>query len=65
MKPSKSAEKLSQLIKRAIDDHQVTNAEYEEILALVHEDGHIDSQEKQMLSQLNDMISNKTVKKVP
>ncbi len=65
MKPSHSAHKLSELIKKAIDDHQITNAEYEKILAIADEDGHIDPQERQLLTQLNEMISNKTVKRVP
>lgn len=65
MEPSKSAERLSQLIKKAIDDHLITNAEYEEILALAMEDGHIDPQEKQLLTQLNELLANKTLRKVP
>lgn len=64
MKPSSSAGKLSELIKKAIDDHVITNAEYEEILALANEDGVIDPQERNLLGQLQDMIADKTIKRV-
>ena len=60
-----SAEKLKELIKKAIEDHVVTNAEYEEILALADEDGVIDTEERKLLSALQDMIEDKTVKRVP
>jgi hypothetical protein len=65
MKPSKNAGKLSEMIKKAIEDHQITYSEYENILELADEDGHIDPQEKQLLFQLNEMIENKTLKRVP
>ncbi len=65
MKHSKSAERLSDLIKKAIDDHQITNAEYDEILSIVDEDGITDSQEKRLLAELHDMIANKSIKRVP
>jgi hypothetical protein len=57
--------KLSDLIKGAIEDCQVTASEYNEILALAAEDGHIDAQEQQLLKQLNDLIANGTVKRIP
>jgi hypothetical protein len=65
MKPSKSAEKLSQMIKHAIDDLKITSAEYDKIIALADEDGVIDPQEKRLLAQLHEMINNKTIKMVP
>ncbi len=61
----RSAEKLSEAIKKAIDDHQITNTEYEEIMAIVNEDGVIDPQERQLLALLQDMITNKSVKRIP
>ena len=64
-KPSKSAEKLMELIKKAIEDHKITTSEYEQILHLADEDGVIDMQEKKLLQELHDMIDNKTIKRVP
>ena len=57
--------KLAELIKKAIDDGELTNSEYDQILALADADGVIDAQEKRLLAQLQDMLSNKTVKRVP
>jgi hypothetical protein len=65
MKHSTSAAKLSAAIKKAIDDHQITNAEYEEIMAIADEDGVIDPQERRQLAMLHDMIADKSVKRVP
>ncbi len=62
---TKSGKTLEQAIKKAIEDHQITNAEYEEIIHLAHEDGHIDKHEKILLNELKDMIADKTVKRVP
>jgi hypothetical protein len=65
METSKSAEKLMVLIKKAIDDHQITGVEYEEIMALAHEDGVLDNQERRLLSELQELIANRSIKRVP
>lgn len=65
MTASNSAEKLKELIKKAIDDHQITAAEYEEIMTLADADGIIDQQERRLLSELQDMIANRSIKRVP
>jgi hypothetical protein len=65
MKQSTSSEKLSEIIKKAIDDHQITNAEYDEIMVIAHEDGVIDPQKRRLLAMLQDMIHDKSVKRVP
>jgi hypothetical protein len=57
--------KLAELINKAIEDLELTTSEYDKILAMANEDGVIDSQEKQLLSQLQEMITNGTVKRVP
>ena len=57
--------KLAEMIKKAIDDGKITNTEYDQILALADADGVIDAQEKRLLSQLQEMLSNKTVVRVP
>ncbi|MEA5114403.1 MAG: hypothetical protein VB050_10275 [Geobacteraceae bacterium] len=64
MKPSKSARKLSDVIHKALEDHELTNAEYEEIMHIAHEDGIIDPEERALLSQLQEMIADKTIRRV-
>ncbi|UCD31092.1 MAG: hypothetical protein JSW04_01640 [Desulfobacterales bacterium] len=43
MKTGDTGEKLAQLIKKAINDCELTTSEYNEILALADKDGIIDS----------------------
>jgi tellurite resistance protein len=62
---SESAAKLKIMIEKAIDDHKLSRAEYDTILHIATEDGHIDPQEKALLGQLQEMIENKLVKMVP
>lgn len=57
--------RLAELIKKAIDDGKLTNSEYERILSLADADGVIDPQERRLLAQLQEMLSNKTVVRVP
>ena len=57
--------KLAEMIKKAIDDGKLTNSEYEQILALAQADGVIDRQEKRLLTQLQEMLTNKSVVRVP
>jgi len=57
--------KLATMIKKAIDDGKITNTEYDLILALADADGVIDAQEKRLLSQLQEMLANKTIVRVP
>jgi len=57
--------KLATMIKKAIDDGKITNTEYDLILALADADGVIDPQEKRLLAQLQDMLSNKMIVRVP
>jgi len=64
MQSGESGGKLSDLIKKAIDDCELTAAEHEAILALASEDGVIDAQEQALLSQLQHLIANGTVTKV-
>jgi len=60
-----SGVKLAEAIKKAIDDHVVTNAEYEEIYSIADEDGRLDSHELLLLREFKDMIADKTIKRVP
>ena len=63
--PCKPGDKLCEMIKKAIDDHELTMTEYQEILAQAGEDGIIDDEEQRMLRQLQQMIEDGTVKRVP
>ncbi|HEY9124993.1 MAG TPA: hypothetical protein PK252_04265 [Bacteroidales bacterium] len=62
MKVNYSAEKLKKMIEKAIEDHEITRDEYDMIIHIATEDGHIDDQEKALLAELNNMIENKMVK---
>jgi hypothetical protein len=64
MKQSSSARKLADVIHAAIEDHVITNAEYEEILNVANEDGIVDPEERALLGQLREMIADKTLKRV-
>lgn len=61
---SSSAEKLKQMIDKAIEDHEITILEYEKILHLASEDHRIDAQERALLQSLQDMIESGAVKRV-
>lgn len=62
---TKSGKSLEEMIKKAIDDHVIKNSEYEEIIELAHQDGKIDAHEKVLLQEFNDLIAEKTVKRIP
>ncbi len=63
MEASKSAGKLRQLIEKAIEDQKITHEEYDQIIHIATEDGHIDSQERALLSTLQDLIESKMIKR--
>ena len=63
-KPSQSATSLKSLINHAISDLEITPVEYEEIMKLANDDSTIDKEEKALLSQFQQMISNGTIKRV-
>lgn len=65
MNTGNSTERLVALIKKAIDDHVITGAEYEEIMALAHEDGIIDNHERRLLAELQEMLANRSIRRVP
>jgi tellurite resistance protein len=56
--------KLAEMIKKAIKDGKLTNAEYDQIMMLADADGVIDAQEKRLLNQLQELLANKSVVKV-
>ena len=63
-KPSDSAAKLADMIKKAIADCEITPAEYDAIMKIANEDQHIDTQEQTLLNQLQALLANGTVKRV-
>jgi len=64
METTGSGKRLAELIKQAIDDGEITTAEYDAILAMANEDMKIDAEERALLNQLQEMLDNKTVKRV-
>jgi hypothetical protein len=62
---TKNGEKLEEVIKRAIEDHVVTNDEYNEIMRIAHQDGVIDSHEQLLLKEFKDMIAHDLIERVP
>ncbi len=61
---SESAQRLKEAIIKAIEDHQITRDEYDEIINIATEDGHIDPHERALLSELQDMIEDRSVRLV-
>lgn len=59
---SESGEHLRQMINKAIEDLIITPEEYNEIIRISLEDGHIDSQEQSLLTELQKMIENKEIR---
>ena len=65
MQLKESGKQLADVIRKAISDCEITTSEYNEILAVANADQHIDSQEQKLLSQLQQMIGNGTITRVP
>ena len=61
---SRESDKLLELIKKAIEDGVVTNEEYHQILLQAAADGREDPEERALLSNLQELISSGTVKRV-
>lgn len=64
MKTEDRGVSLSKMIKKAIEDGELTTKEYEDILALANADKVIDSYERNLLGQLQELLANHTVRKV-
>lgn len=65
MNASHSAAKLRKIIDKAIEDHKITKAEYDQIIHEATIDGNIDSVERALLAELQDMIESKVIRMVP
>ena len=64
MKLTQSGLDLKELINKAIKDCVITNSEYEEVMKMAHKDGVIDDSEQQLLSQLQGLLANGSLKRV-
>lgn len=60
-----TSQKLRITIEKAIEDHELSRAEYDEIISIATQDNVIDNQEHALLLQLLDMIASNEVKLVP
>jgi len=65
MKLSAGARDLRKIIEKAIEDHKITKAEYDMIIHQATEDGNVDRQEQALLKELQEMISDKSIKLIP
>ncbi len=63
-KPSNTATDLKAMINRAIQDLGVTPTEYQRITELAQDDSVLDKEEKALLSQFNEMVSNGTISRI-
>ncbi len=63
-KPSQTAGGLKALINHAIHDLEVTTAEYQQIMEFASSDQKLDAEERALLSQFHEMISNGTITRV-
>ena len=61
-KVSDSSLRLREMIEKAIEDHKITRDEYDKIIHIATEDGHIDRHEQALLSELQQMIEDRMVK---
>jgi hypothetical protein len=61
-KVSQSALNLREAVEKAIKDGFITRVEYDKIIHIATEDGHIDKQEKAILGEFNRMIDDREIK---
>ena len=52
------------VIENAIKDHVITNSQYEEIMRVANKDIIIDDHEQRLLSQLQGLLENGTLKRI-
>ena len=64
MKLTKSGLELKEVIEKAIKDNVIASSEYEEIMRMASKDGMVDHHEQRLLSQLQGMLENGTLKRV-
>lgn len=64
MKLTTSGMNLREVIEKAIKDCVITNSEYEGIMKMANEDRVNDAHEQRLLSQLQGLLENGTLKRV-
>jgi len=64
MKLTKSGLELKEVIEKAMKDHVITNSEYVEIMKAASNDGIVDDHEQRLLSQLQGLLENGTLKRI-
>jgi len=64
MKLTKSGLELKEVIEKAMKDHVITNSEYVEIMKVASKDGIVDNHEQRLLSQLQELLENGTLKRI-
>lgn len=64
MTETEEGKKLEALILKAIDDLELDDAEYEEIMSQANADGQIDPHEKQLLEKLQKLIEDGVVQRI-
>jgi len=64
MKSSDSAKRMKEMINKAMEDHKITDAEFDKIMMIADEDGHLDAEERALLAELQNMIAEHLVKRV-
>jgi len=65
MESGETGRKLAEMIKKAIRDSELTVSEHNKILAIADGDLMIDSKEQNFLKELQNLIANGTIKRVP
>ncbi len=64
-KKAATNEKLAQLVKKAMSDLEITHSEYQQIMDQVYADGQVDAGEQKILQELQAMVANGTISRVP
>lgn len=64
MKETEEGRKLENLIMKAIDDLELTSAEFDEIMNQANADGEIDEHERDLLGKLEKMVDEGIIKRV-
>ena len=64
MRLTKSGFELKDVIQKAIDDHVISTEEYDEIMKVANQDGIIDDHEQRLLTELQKLIADGSVKRV-
>ena len=62
MKVSKSAVKLRKAVDKAIANEMITMEEYDAIVAIATDDGHVDNHEAAILKEFNQLINSRDIK---